>query len=198
MFTKFNRNKRGFSLIELLVVISIIGLLSSVVLASLQTARQKAQGARIVQGMNQIKNAFELYRADTGKYPNEGVASCKDSLGWCGEGYPISYLSNVLSPKYISLITDYASLDPYFSSGTNLSIYMTGPGYLYYEDPNNPSWEFSYTCNKIKLKGYFFEFYSTHKLNYPHPGYQDGFGDYYDFEPIFTWDDNSNWYCIGE
>ena len=37
--------KRGFTLIELLVVIAIIGILSSVVIASYQTAKEKAKCA---------------------------------------------------------------------------------------------------------------------------------------------------------
>ncbi len=59
----------GFTLIELLVVVSIITFLSSVVLASLSGARMKANDAKIVQDMRQIRNAVELYYADNKTYP---------------------------------------------------------------------------------------------------------------------------------
>ncbi|MCX6731694.1 MAG: type II secretion system protein [Candidatus Parcubacteria bacterium] len=54
------RNK-GFTLIELLVVIAIIGILSSVVLASLNSARKKARDARRVADIKQLQLAEELY-----------------------------------------------------------------------------------------------------------------------------------------
>jgi prepilin-type N-terminal cleavage/methylation domain-containing protein len=47
--------KRGFTLIELLVVIAIIGLLSSVVLASLNTARGKGADASVKSNFNNIR-----------------------------------------------------------------------------------------------------------------------------------------------
>ena|SRR3989344_5284708 len=61
---------KGFTLIELLVVIAIIGILSSVVLASLNTARIKARDARRLADLNSLTLALELYANDnSGKYP---------------------------------------------------------------------------------------------------------------------------------
>lgn len=60
---------RGFTLIELLVVIAIIGILSSVVLASLNSARAKARDARRYSDLNQVQLALELYYDSNGSYP---------------------------------------------------------------------------------------------------------------------------------
>lgn len=59
---------RGFTLIELLVVIAIIGLLSSVVLASLNTARNKAKDAAIREGVRQYSTLMALEYSETGVY----------------------------------------------------------------------------------------------------------------------------------
>jgi len=61
--------KKGFTLIELLVVIAIIGILSSVVLASLNSARQKSRDARRVSDIKQLQLALELYFDASGTYP---------------------------------------------------------------------------------------------------------------------------------
>ena len=52
---------RGFTLIELLVVIAIIGILSSVVLASLNTARNKGADASIKSNIDSTRAQSELY-----------------------------------------------------------------------------------------------------------------------------------------
>lgn len=77
----FTRTKKGFTLIELLVVIAIIGVLSSVVLASLNTARERAANAKRLTDIRQIQNAMELFAgANSGNYPNLGTASNCGSL----------------------------------------------------------------------------------------------------------------------
>ena len=71
------RHQRGFTLIELLVVIAIIGVLATVVLASLNNARRKSRDARRVTDLKQIALALELYFDGVGRnqYP-VGTGTC--------------------------------------------------------------------------------------------------------------------------
>jgi prepilin-type N-terminal cleavage/methylation domain-containing protein len=56
----------GFTLIELLVVIGIIGILSAVVLASLNTARFKGNDAAIQSDLAAVQTQAEIYYGGTG------------------------------------------------------------------------------------------------------------------------------------
>jgi len=59
---------RGFTLIELLVVIAIIGILSAVVLASLNVARSKGSDAAIQANLSTIRFQSEIYLDDNNGY----------------------------------------------------------------------------------------------------------------------------------
>lgn len=61
--------KKGFTLIELLVVIAIIGILSSVVLASLNSARTKSRDTKRVADLKQLQVAYEMYFDSCRQYP---------------------------------------------------------------------------------------------------------------------------------
>lgn len=73
--------KKGFTLIELLVVIAIIGILSSVVLASLNTARGKGADAAIKSNLNNIRAQAELFYDTANSYTGVCAASGTNVVG---------------------------------------------------------------------------------------------------------------------
>jgi prepilin-type N-terminal cleavage/methylation domain-containing protein len=66
---KFPKKKQGFTLIELLVVVAIIGVLATIVLASLSDARARARDAKRLADIRTIQTALEVYYLDNGTYP---------------------------------------------------------------------------------------------------------------------------------
>jgi len=103
----------GFSLIELLIAIAIITMLASIVLASYDAARGKAQDVQRITELNQLKNAIELYRIDNGHYPREN----EGANGRIGEGAGLD-----------SLLVEYMPSIPIDPSGPG------NPTYYYYYD----------------------------------------------------------------
>jgi type II secretion system protein G len=81
------KKQKAFTLIELLVVIAIIGLLATIVLISLNSARSKARNARTKGDIHQIILALELYYDDNGSYPSsDGTWRCLKPSGNCWKG----------------------------------------------------------------------------------------------------------------
>ena len=77
---KQNDLKTGFTLVELLVVISIISFLSSIVLASLNTARSKARFSLVLEQMNSIEKAASLDYSDNNTYAPDVNANMAPSF----------------------------------------------------------------------------------------------------------------------
>ena len=112
MSSKKNKES-GFTLIELLVVIAIIGLLASIILASLNSARKKGRDARRSADLSQIRNALELYASDNnGNYP--------------------AYSSTLLTTDLAGLVPTYMSTLPKDPVGPD----NTSTGYRYCTDAN--------------------------------------------------------------
>ena len=62
-------NKKGFTLVELLVVISIISILTILSLASFKSVQIKARDAQIKSDLDNLKKALMLYFSDRGSFP---------------------------------------------------------------------------------------------------------------------------------
>ena len=63
-------NTRGFTLVELLVAVGIIGVLASVSIVSINSVRAKARDAKRVADVKTLQNALETYASDnSGQYP---------------------------------------------------------------------------------------------------------------------------------
>ena len=116
--------RMGFTLVELLVVIAIIGLLSSIVVASLNSARAKARDARRIADLKEIQKAIEFYYDSNNQYP-------QPAQGWGNwSGHCPSYGNRDdyilgLVPTYIPALPR----DPRYDDGSQC--------YLYRSDGNN-------------------------------------------------------------
>lgn len=65
----FIKNRKGFTLVELVVVIAILGILAGLAIPRFMDATATARGARIVADMRTIDSAIMIYNAKTGKLP---------------------------------------------------------------------------------------------------------------------------------
>lgn len=111
---KFLKNIQGFTMIELLVVIGIIGLLSTLGIVALSNARMKSRDSRRVSDINKIQIALEMYYSDHKKYPSValgttidlgGVAyTCLDETGFSASCSGDVYMTQV--PSYPNPRTD--------------------------------------------------------------------------------------------
>jgi len=63
-------NQSGFTLIEVMVVIAIIGIMATLIVPRIMSKPDEARVIAAKQDMSTIVQALKLYRLDTGKYPS--------------------------------------------------------------------------------------------------------------------------------
>lgn len=86
---KINILQKGFTLVELLIVIAIIGVLAALLMSNFIGVRQRARDAQRKSDLKQVQSALELYRSDVGTYPScTSSASC--NFPSCGSSLPAS------------------------------------------------------------------------------------------------------------
>ena len=79
------KKEKGFTLVELLVVVSVIAILAATVLVNLRGARERAMDARVISSLGQVRAVAEIIQSRTGGYV--GLCTGTTALGTI-EGLP--------------------------------------------------------------------------------------------------------------
>lgn len=158
---------RGFTLIELMVVIAIISLLSSVVLASIKTAREKAQIIKTVGEMKSLQNALELYRNQFGTYPGSTGSIYADDESqnvWTIDGTLQDSFQGLVTNKFISKIPH----APNYPNNCSDSDCINSGYFLGYIKGNFYTGYDYQTCGRKKVDNYILVFFAhDKKINLP-------------------------------
>lgn len=96
--------KKGFTLVEILVVVTIISILASIAAVSYSRFIKQSRDARRKTDIEQIRAAIELYRNFNNVYPTSGASQ--------GMAFGSGEISDSSATKYMSKIPD----DPAYNS----------------------------------------------------------------------------------
>jgi len=73
MLQKLNKNRGGFTLVEIMIVVAIIALLAAIAVPNFLRARKRSQASRVLQDMRMIDSAIDQYAIETNKSTNNAV-----------------------------------------------------------------------------------------------------------------------------
>jgi len=149
----FPRGRRGFTIIELLVVMVVLGILSSIAILKYIDLRKTAQAARVAADFNAIKIATYAYYTDDYKWPaevsagvippelvpvlNQGFSFVRDEYTLDYDYFPISgsgpggYIVGVTvtttDPKLMTKLEQILGRNmPFIASGGSLTYIIVG------------------------------------------------------------------------
>jgi prepilin-type N-terminal cleavage/methylation domain-containing protein len=74
MLQKLNKNRGGFTLVEIMIVVAIIALLAAIAVPNFLRARKRSQATRILEDLRMIDAAIDQYAIETNKGQGAAVA----------------------------------------------------------------------------------------------------------------------------
>ena len=149
------KNRTGFTLLEMLVVVLIIGILASIALPQYQMAVTKAKVASILPLMHRWKDALQEYKLQHGDYNGDGAnlsatplgvswpqdwPGCTDEMMDCQNDYWYCMANEIA--------TGFVYCDHQIDSDNYFEIYMYQPDESEYEDVRGMT-----TCEPVGTKG---------------------------------------------
>jgi prepilin-type N-terminal cleavage/methylation domain-containing protein len=153
-----NDRRKGFTLVELLIVVAIIGIIAAIAIPNLLMAVQRAKQKKTMVNMRNIATAWETRASDFSRYNAAGVAGADISI-------PITDIAEILSPTYIRTPQLNDGWGRQFSTYLDSALgdkvpanqyVITSPGRDGTYNPSQPKGAFSnYDCDIIYANGAF-------------------------------------------
>ena len=137
---KIKKKQNAFTLIEVLVVATILGVLLSIAIVSFSRAQKKARDARRKADLEIVRQGLILYRQDNGSYGNIG----SDNAGFN------SLVTTLFNDEYLTSTT---VLDPVNDSNYFYSLTCSAA-----DNPN---------CSKVRLSATLETDASTYEISTP-------------------------------
>lgn len=104
---------KGFTLVEMIVVVAIFTILTSIILAAMSGAKARARDARRKEDLNEIRKAVQLYESNNHEFP--GISGTPNCLSGCD--------STQAQPWIPGLTSEYIPVVPFDASNSASSRY---------------------------------------------------------------------------
>ena len=151
---------RGFTLVEILIVVVILGILAAIVIPQFTSASESAKSSSLSTQLQTIRSQLELYQVQhNGRYPDLSVASTidTDTNTWnpLTKATDLDGTINVATGAFGPYLQQAPSNGFILSTGTpplNISVNMTGDGTGNVAAPGftNVGWAYSMDTGEIK------------------------------------------------
>lgn len=134
--TKMNavnrRAQGGFTIVELLIVIVVIGILAAITVVAFNGVQERARDAERKTGLSNVAKALQMYKIDHGSYPNAS-SGCSAASGGAGNGWLNLVYSGTSASITGCLINDgKLSTDIIDPSGSKSCTGATCHAYMFY------------------------------------------------------------------
>lgn len=120
---EIENNSRGFTLVELLIVIAIAAIIAGAMVPLFQTTRVDVKMTRILTEVDAIKTTFENYKFDNGSYPPgvsnkplEDIVPLKNYIAADGSGNIVYYAESDAGYYLVDVFTDSATAENWLAT----------------------------------------------------------------------------------
>jgi len=124
-----NRKSKGFTLIEMLIVIVVIAILALIVIPRLLGAGRKAKEATLRGDVHQLRNSIQQFEADCGDYPSALSQLMTTPAAGSTGGGGIALDVNGWQGPYLRTPDNNLPKDPFTESSTTWS-YTSSTGHV--------------------------------------------------------------------